>query len=75
MMKPRVKLLGHTPEPDRLVSAAAKLCYSRVGAEDILEGLSGNSFANNAVFVDVDRSASSTTISLFCLPRSTSAFP
>ncbi len=40
MMKPRVKLLGHTPEPDKLVSAAAKLCYSRVGAEDILEGLS-----------------------------------
>ncbi|MDD2572973.1 MAG: FAD-dependent thymidylate synthase [Bacillota bacterium] len=40
MVKPRVKLIGHTPEPDRLVSAAAKLCYSRVGAEDILEGLS-----------------------------------
>ena len=29
-------------EPDRLVSAAAKLCYSRTGAEDILEGLVGD---------------------------------
>ncbi len=40
MSKPRVKLIGHTPEPDKLVSAAARLCYSRVGAENILEGLS-----------------------------------
>jgi thymidylate synthase (FAD) len=40
MMKPRVKLIGYTPEPDRLVSAAARLCYSRVGAQDILEDLS-----------------------------------
>lgn len=42
MVRPKVKLIGHTPEPDRLVSAAAKLCYSRTGAEDILEGLSGD---------------------------------
>ncbi len=40
MLKPRVKLIGYTPEPDKLVSAAARLCYSRVGAEDILDGLS-----------------------------------
>jgi thymidylate synthase (FAD) len=40
MSKPRVKLIGHTPEPDKLVSAAARLCYSRAGAEDILENLS-----------------------------------
>lgn len=40
MAKLRVKLIGHTPEPDKLVSAAAKLCYSKVGAEDILTGLS-----------------------------------
>ena len=36
----RVKLIQHTPEPERLVAAAAKLCYSATGAIDILEGLS-----------------------------------
>lgn len=34
-----VKLIQHTPEPESLIAAAAKLCYSHVGAEDILEGL------------------------------------
>ncbi len=40
MAKLKVKLIGHTPEPDKLVSAAAKLCYSKVGTEDILRDLS-----------------------------------
>lgn len=35
----KVKLIGYTPEPDKLVSAAAKLCYSKVGTEDILKDL------------------------------------
>ena len=39
MTRLRVKLVQHTPEPDKLVSAAAKLCYSKVGAEDILDDL------------------------------------
>ncbi len=39
MTKPRVKLVQYTPEPDKLVSAAARLCYSRVGAENIMEDL------------------------------------
>ena len=34
-----VKLLQHTPEPEKVVSAAAKLCYSSSGVEDILDGL------------------------------------
>lgn len=33
----KVKLLTYTPEPDRLVAAAARLCYSPVGIEEILE--------------------------------------
>jgi thymidylate synthase (FAD) len=36
----KVKLLSYTPEPDRLVAAAARLCYSPVGVEDILERMS-----------------------------------
>ena len=33
----KVKLIQHTPQPEGLVAAAAKLCYSRVGVEDIME--------------------------------------
>jgi thymidylate synthase (FAD) len=35
----RVTLLQHTPEPERMVAAAAKLCYSPVGAEAIRDRL------------------------------------
>lgn len=35
----RVKLIQHTPEPEKLIAAAAKLCYSPVGIEDIMDGL------------------------------------
>lgn len=31
----RVVLLSHTPEPEKTVSAAARLCYSKVNIEDI----------------------------------------
>jgi thymidylate synthase (FAD) len=35
-----VRLLYHTPEPERAVAAAARLCYPPVGAADLLETLS-----------------------------------
>lgn len=35
----RVTLLAYTPEPDRLVAAAARLCYSPEDPAAILEGL------------------------------------
>ncbi|HPP37823.1 MAG TPA: FAD-dependent thymidylate synthase [Thermosynergistes sp.] len=35
----RVSLLSHTPEPDRLVAAAARLCYSSSSASNLLEGM------------------------------------
>ena len=34
-----VTLLEHTPDPERLIAAAAKLCYSPADADTILEGL------------------------------------
>ncbi|MCD8367469.1 MAG: FAD-dependent thymidylate synthase [Clostridiales bacterium] len=34
-----VKLIAHTPEPERVVAAAAKLCYSPVGVDELLEDL------------------------------------
>jgi thymidylate synthase (FAD) len=37
--KMRVKLLEYTPEPEKLVAAAAKFCYSGSGVDDIMEGL------------------------------------
>lgn len=35
----KVTLLAHTPSPEEIVAAAAKLCYSPVGIDDIREGL------------------------------------
>lgn len=35
----KVKLIDYTPEPEKLIAACAKLCYSPVGVEDIMEGL------------------------------------
>lgn len=35
----KVELIAHTPDPDKLIAAAAKLCYSAVGTDEILEGL------------------------------------
>lgn len=36
----RVELLASTPEPEKLVAAAAKLCYSKTGASGLMEKLS-----------------------------------
>jgi len=33
----KVILLSHTPNPDQLVAAAARLCYAPIGAEQLLE--------------------------------------
>lgn len=33
----KVKLINYTPDPEKTVAAAARLCYSPVGAEQILE--------------------------------------
>ncbi|MDR3766337.1 MAG: FAD-dependent thymidylate synthase [Butyricicoccus sp.] len=35
----KVRLLAHTPEPERLIAAAAKNCYSSVDVDGILDGL------------------------------------
>lgn len=35
----KVTLIQHTPEPEKLIAASAKLCYSHVGAENIMDGL------------------------------------
>lgn len=37
--KLKVELLEYTPEPEKLISAAAKLCYSSSGVDHIMEGL------------------------------------
>ncbi len=33
----KVKILTHTPEPERTIAAAAKLCYSPVGVDEIFD--------------------------------------
>ena len=38
-----VRLLNHTPEPERAIAAAARLCYAPVGAADLLETMTEKS--------------------------------
>ncbi len=35
----RVQLIAHTPQPERVVAAAAKLCYSDAAVDELLSGL------------------------------------
>ena len=46
----KVELLSYTPEPEKVVAAAAKLCYSPSGVDDIMEGLTE---AKTASFVQM----------------------
>ncbi|RPF49172.1 thymidylate synthase (FAD) [Hydrogenoanaerobacterium saccharovorans] len=43
---PKVTLLSYTPNPEKTVAAAAKLCYSRVGVDDLLAGLTDEKAEN-----------------------------
>ena len=38
-VKPSVKLLEYTPNPERTIALAAKLCYSDATIENLQEGL------------------------------------
>ena len=42
-----VSLIAYTPEPEKVVAAAAKLCYSNAHIDDLLSGLTpaGNSWS------------------------------
>lgn len=42
----KVKLLSHTMNPEEVVASSAKLCYSPVGVEDIIEKLDEESIEN-----------------------------
>ena len=35
----KVTLISHTPEPEKTVAAAAKLCYSKTGITGLMDGL------------------------------------
>ena len=36
-----VELLFHTPEPEKTIASAAKLCYSQIGAHELMENMDG----------------------------------
>lgn len=40
-----VRLLSHTPDPERAIAAAARLCYAPVGAAELLETMSDEAIA------------------------------
>lgn len=42
----KVELLAHTPEPEKVISTAAKLCYSSCGIDDLYEGLTNEKAAD-----------------------------
>lgn len=35
----KVTLIAHTPDPERLIAASAKLCYSPSSIEQLMDGL------------------------------------
>ena len=39
----KIKILAHTPEPEKLIAAAAKLCYSSSPVDEIMDGLTSES--------------------------------
>lgn len=41
----KVKMICHTPEPERVVAMSARLCYSPVGAEQLAEEMSDDQAA------------------------------
>lgn len=46
----KVKLLTHTPEPEKIIATAAKLCYSNSEIETLMDGLTEEKIAS---FVDM----------------------
>ena len=46
----KVKLLSHTPEPEKLVATAAKLCYSSSDIESLRDGLNEDKISG---FIDM----------------------
>ena len=42
----KVELIAHTPEPEKVVAAAAKLCYSDAHIDTLLEGLTPEKTTN-----------------------------
>jgi len=44
-VKLKVELLDYTPDPERLIAASAKVCYSSVGMDEITEGLNDDATA------------------------------
>lgn len=46
----KVTLIAHTPEPEKIIAASAKLCYSAAEVEDLMNGLTEEKTAG---FVDM----------------------
>ena len=46
---PKVTLLCHTPDPQRVVAAAAKLCYSSQTVEGLLDGLTDEKAVHHCI--------------------------
>lgn len=47
----KIKLIKYTPEPEKMVAVAARLCYSPVGVEQLMEDLSSEEINKLVKFV------------------------
>ena len=53
-MSLKVKIIAHTPNPEEVVAQAAKLCYSPVGVDEIMEKMTPEKiekFVNNLISI------------------------
>lgn len=57
----RVALIQHTPDPEKLAAAAAKLCYSKVGAGEIMEDLTDDNVERLTRLMDMGHARRSNT--------------
>ena len=48
---PKVTLLAYTPEPEKVVASAAKLCYSSAGIDKIAQGLTPEKTASYVAMI------------------------
>ena len=46
----KVSLIAYTPDPEKTIAAAAKMCYAAADVDTVMEGLTEDKVAN---FVDM----------------------
>ena len=48
----KVTLLCHTPNPEKTIAAAARLCYSNSGADELFDGMTEETASNYVAMLE-----------------------